>query len=114
MTQDRDGVVWQITGQVEGQQQQQSAPAEQSREMKPMNLHTGSGFLWITLLLSHHILMSLSLSQTCSEDGVCVAQDDVIIPKYANKDGKPVEASDDCYDRHEQCNNFVKHGECKS
>ena len=92
----RDGVVWYITGQVEGQ------------VMKPMNLHT---FLWITLLTSHHILFSLS--QTCSEDGVCVAQDDVIIPKYANKDGKPVEASDDCYDRHEQCNNFVKHGECK-
>jgi prolyl 4-hydroxylase len=63
---------------------------------------------WISLLTSH-LLVS---SQTCSEDGVCVAQDDVVIPKYANKDGKPVEASDDCYDRHEQCNNFVKHGEC--
>jgi hypothetical protein len=52
------------------------------------------------------------ISQQCSEDGVCVAQDDVIIPKYANKDGKPVEAVDDCFDRHDQCTNFVRHGEC--
>jgi hypothetical protein len=78
-------------------------------EMNQISHRFGS-LLWITLLTSH---LFLSLSQTCSEDGVCVAQDDVVIPKYANKDGKPVEASDDCFDRHEQCSNFVKHGECK-
>ena len=50
--------------------------------------------------------------QQCSEDGVCVVQDDVVIPKYANRDGRPIEAVDDCFDRHDQCDNFVHHGEC--
>ena len=41
-----------------------------------------------------------------------VVQDDVVIPKYANRDGRPIEAVDDCFDRHDQCDNFVHHGEC--
>lgn len=67
--------------------------------------------IYVILLLIQYICSGIT--QQCSEDGVCVAQDDVVIPKYANKDGKPMEAHDDCFDRHDQCNNFVKHGECK-
>lgn len=63
-----------------------------------------------TLFFSCYFL--LLLSQQCSQDGVCVAQDDVVIPKYANKEGKPIEASENCIDRHEHCQEFVQQGEC--
>lgn len=67
-------------------------------------------------MISFFIIFSFIVTiycQQCSEDGVCVAQNDVVIPKYANKDGRPMEAVDDCFDRHEHCANFVQHGECK-
>mmetsp|Transcript_444 Transcript_444/g.841 ORF Transcript_444/g.841 Transcript_444/m.841 type:complete len:345 (-) Transcript_444:119-1153(-) len=64
----------------------------------------------ITIFLIAIIHLS---AQECSEDGICIAQDDVRIPKYANRDGRPAEAIDDCFDKHEQCPAFVKQGECE-
>jgi prolyl 4-hydroxylase len=36
-----------------------------------------------------------------------------VIPKYANKDGRPPEGIDECFDRHPQCDHFVHNGECQ-
>jgi hypothetical protein len=40
------------------------------------------------------------------------ADGSVAIPKGANAEGKPREATKDCLDRHEQCVDFAKNGEC--
>lgn len=34
------------------------------------------------------------------------------VSRYANSEGKPMEANDNCYDRHENCPLFVSQGEC--
>ena len=70
-----------------------------------------------------------AVEQSCTADGVCtnkvffkrlqhiymftIFQDDVVIPKYANKDGRPPEGVDECVDRHPECNRFVSLGECE-
>lgn len=61
---------------------------------------------------------SLPPQPTCdSSTGVCPieAQEEggkQSIPKGANAAGKPREASKDCVDRHEECKQFYKNGEC--
>ena len=47
--------------------------------------------------------------QTCKNAAAAEAE----LPKGANPDGKPIEASDDCVDRHQQCVGFAHQGECE-
>lgn len=37
---------------------------------------------------------------------------DVVLPKFANSEGKPREAVKDCVDRHPECVGFEQQGEC--
>jgi hypothetical protein len=40
------------------------------------------------------------------------AQSSRVIPKYANPEGKPMEAEEGCEDRNENCQSFAARGEC--
>jgi prolyl 4-hydroxylase len=55
-------------------------------------------------------IFTICSSQTCNEEGVCVA-DDVVIPRGANMDGKPSEIKG-CVDRHPDCSLFVSQDQC--
>jgi hypothetical protein len=89
----------------------------------------------VSLLVLGTLSLSLtfvSADQTCdaSENGMCTSSDAitksdevllsfelpaanaVVLPKYANKDGKPREAVKDCIDRHPECVGFEQQGEC--
>ena len=63
-----------------------------------------------TILRAQH-LESDSAEQTCSfDDESC--SNPTIIPKGANREGRPLEAPADCLDRHELCITFAAQGEC--
>ena len=58
---------------------------------------------------------SISNNNQCSPDDVkCIAAKATAkVPIGANPDGKPREVEKDCIDRHQQCENFARNGECK-
>eukprot|EP01041_Mallomonas_annulata_P013429 gene13429-28478_t len=60
---------------------------------------------------------SINVMKTCDaeEDDKCVVDledEDTIIPKGANPEGKPLEASVECVDRYDECASFVEANEC--
>ncbi len=68
----------------------------------------------LSVILTLSVLFFHSSAQTdvCQADGTCKIGDEVQAPKGANSQGKPREAVKECFDRHEQCVDFAKNGEC--
>jgi hypothetical protein len=80
--------------------------------------------------LSSSGVFAADKTQTCDADGVCTTnlagtqttstpvsegeeeKKAIGVSRYANSEGKPVEAVEDCFDRHESCEVFANQGEC--
>jgi len=70
---------------------------------------------FIFCLLCDRVSLAVEETGVCAPgDQTCknVAAAEAVLPKGANADGRPLEASDDCVDRHQQCVGFAQHGEC--
>ena len=69
---------------------------------------------FLLLVATSSFSLSEYIDQTC-EDEICslsTTAPHAKIPKHASVNGLPVEASDDCFDRHPECPDFVSWGEC--
>ena len=97
----------------------------QSKQLTTMN----RVFLLVAILgtfLSYSVINAVDTTETCDADGVCTDTNpataaaptkldvEIGVSRYANAEGKPAEAVEDCFDRHDKCKQFASQGECEN
>ena len=92
-----------------------------------MKLHSIIKCIFTISLINLSFVYGVDTTETCRDDanGICTNVNidnnnvkekkidvEVGVSRYANAEGKPAEAVDDCFDRHEKCELFASQGEC--